>query len=342
MCGMIYDEPIFFEKNRVFRIYTGGRLLGEFVGDGSPDSSYPEEWIASDVKAQKSREHGEKEGVSRVRGTQWYLDDLLRKYPREILGEKKELGVLVKFLDSSIRLAAQAHPDSSYAQKYFGSTHGKEESWVVLAKRPGGCVYFGFQEGVTRAQFAAAIARSAEDKHVMETLLVRHEVEPGDVIFVPARTVHAIGAGCLMLEVQEPTDFTIEPEHWCGNFRLTEEEMYLGLDQETALDCFDFTVSREVKLAPAVLEARPGLLAESLIGPRQTRNFGVNRITLSGGAFVPRRDAGIYVVTGGTGEITGPGCSQPLRQGMYFLLPHAAAGKFTISGSMTVMECFAE
>lgn len=287
MCGMIYDEPIFFEKNRVFRIYTGGRLLGEFVGDGSPDSSYPEEWIASDVKAQKSREHGEKEGVSRVRGTQWYLDDLLRKYPREILGEKKELGVLVKFWTVPSgwrrrRIRTAVMPKNTLA----APTARRRAGWCWPSGR--GAVSTSASRRVSPGRSSPRPLPGARRISTSwRPCWYGMEVEPGDVIFVPARTVHAIGAGCLMLEVQEPTDFTIEPEHWCGNFRLTEEEMYLGLDQETALDCFDFTVSREVKLAPAVLEARPGLLAESLIGPRQTRNFGVNRITLPAARSYP-------------------------------------------------------
>ena len=124
------------------------------------------------------------------------------------LGDKKEIGILVKYLDSAIRLPVQAHPDKAFSRKYFDSEHGKEESWIVLDKREGGCIYFGFKDGVTKEQFSKAIEESKNDKYAMERLLVRHDVEPGDVIFVPAKAVHAIGAGCLILEVQEPTDFT--------------------------------------------------------------------------------------------------------------------------------------
>ena len=338
---MIYDMPIFFEKNRVFRVYQGGLLLGKYVGDGSLDSNYPEEWIASCVKAQNRQGGPEKEGVSKIEGEDIYLDELLQKYPREILGEKEEIGVLVKFIDSAIRLPVQVHPDKRFARKYFNSEHGKEESWVVLAKRPGGCIFFGFNDGVTRQQFEEAVEKSKNDKKIMEKLLVRHDVEPGDVIFVPARTVHAIGAGCLMLEVQEPTDFTIQPEYRCGDYELTEQEMYIGLDKNDALDCFDFEPIKKIKLKPEKTESGDGVQIDCLICSKQTDKFGLNRIILNGGNYVPKKDAGIYVVTAGRGKIAGDGYSRDLKQGEYFIMPHKAVGRYVLSGTMTVMECYA-
>lgn len=338
----VYEAPIFFNKNRVFRTYTGGKLLGEFVGDGSPDSYYPEEWIASSVKSTMNSNAQPKEGVSVVEGEGVYLDDLIAQYPQEILGpKKKEVGVLVKFLDSAIRLPAQTHPDKTYARKHFDSEHGKEESWIVLAKRPNGCVFFGFKDGVTREEFAEAIERSYSDKNIMETLMVRREIEVGDVIFVPAKTVHAIGEGCLMLEVQEPTDYTIQPEHWCGDMKLTEHDMFLGLDRETALDCFDYDPVDEVKLEPELMAEKKGVRTERLIGSKQTENFGVNRISLSGGEFVPDKAAGIYVITDGTGTVEGENYHRDLKRGDYFMLPHVVSGSYVLSGNMTVMECFA-
>ena len=338
---MIYNEPIFFEKNRVFRVYTGGKLLGDFIGDGSVDDFYPEEWIASPVEANNNR--GIKnEGVSVVSGTDILLTDLINKYKAEILGDKDEIGILVKFLDSAIRLPVQAHPDKEFSKKYFNSTHGKEESWIVLAKRPGGCIYFGFKPGVTRKQFEDAIDRSETEKNAMEELLVRHEVNVGDVVFVPAKTVHAIGAGCLILEIQEPTDFTIQPEHFCGEYHLNEQEMYLGLEREDAVDCFEYDPVDNVFIKPTLLSESATQKVESLISARESDNFAVNRITLSGGEYIPDKSAGIYVVTAGSGEIVGDSYKKTLKVGDYFLLPCCAVNKYKISGDLTVAECFAQ
>lgn len=66
-----------------------------------------------------------------------------------------------------------------------------------------------------------------------------------EALFACYPDIRAIGAGCLILEVQEPTDFTIQPEHWCGEYHLNDQEMYLGLDKDTALDCFRFDLYGE-------------------------------------------------------------------------------------------------
>lgn len=339
---MIYDKPIFFEKNRVYRTYKGGKLMGEFLGDETCDGNYPEEWIASAVEAKNSIQRKQKEGISKVKDSDFYLDDLIDAYPHEILGEKKDLGVLIKFLDSSVRLPVQAHPDKEFSMKYFNSSHGKEESWIILATRPGGCVYFGFKEGVTREMFSKAVDDSKTDMAAMEKLLIRHDVKPGDVIFVPAKTVHAIGAGCLILEVQEPTDFTIQPEHWCDGIKLSEKDMYMGLDKETSLDCFKYAQTELLKFQPAILDQKKGFRREMLIGKNQTDNFGVNKITIEieGGSYMPEISAGVYVILSGSGEVFDEESQHSVKQGDYFLLPHNAVGKCKISGNMTVAECF--
>ena len=144
-----------------------------------------------------------------------------------------------------------------------------------------------------------------------------------------------------MLEVQEPTDFTIQPEYWCGDYELTEDEMYIGLDKDTALDCFEFKNVKNIKLKPETIESGTGITVDCLIGVKQTKNFGLNRIILNGGNYVPKKTAGIYVVTEGGGKISGDCYSRNLKQGEYFLLPHAAVGRYILDGNMTVMECYA-
>lgn len=202
-------KPIFFERNRVGRVYTGGKLFHGFFGDEAVDGFMPEEWIASSVKALNKEMASEKEGVSRIKGTDIYFDELLEKYPLEMLGSSRKMRILVKILDSAVRLPAQAHPDKAFSKKHFNSEYGKTESWIILDKRPGARIYFGFRDGVDEETFKRAIDASEYDKDAMERLMEYSEPQIGDVYLVPAKTVHAIGAGCLILEVQEPTDFTI-------------------------------------------------------------------------------------------------------------------------------------
>ena len=337
---MFYDKPIFFEQNRVYRVYTGGKLFAGFFGDSSEDSFYPEEWVASPVKAMNKNSSGPKEGVSKLQGADLYFDDALKTYKQEMLGSRNDLGFLVKVLDSGIRLPVQAHPTKEFSRKYFHSEYGKAESWVILGLRENAKLYFGFQDGVTIEEFKAAVEKSEYDKEAMVGLIREVNVEKGDVLFIPAGAVHAIGYGCLILEVQEPTDFTIQPERWCGDVKLSDYEMYLGIDKETAFTCFDFEHKVQGKVKAQIIEKTEQFQYESLIGKQQTDCFRVNRIN-AGGTISLKEPASVYVVTDGNGVLSGQDYERNLKKGDYFFLPYNAAGKFSLSGnpSIEVIEC---
>lgn len=337
---MFYNYPVFFEKNRVFRVYKGGKLFADFFSDNSEDGNYPEEWVVSSVHALNEGSTDEYEGVSKIKGEELYLNDALKQYKTELLGEREDLGVLTKILDSAIRLPVQAHPDKPFSRKYFNSSYGKEESWYILATRPGGKIFYGFKDGVTLEQFEKAIDESENSKTVMEDLLDSFEVKPGDVVYIPAKMVHAIGAGCLLLEVQEPSDFTIQPERWCGDYKLSDNEMYLGLGRETALECFDVAKKYPAPIEPVLISEGEGVKYFSLIDERMTTSFAVRRIELTNGEFKLENGARIYVVTEGEGKIQGEGYEKPVKKGDYFLIPVAAEGKFTVSGNAHVVECY--
>lgn len=338
---MFYNKPVFFEKNRVFRVYLGGKLFSEFFGDDSVDGNYPEEWVASSVKALNEGSTDEFEGVSVIEGEGIYLSEATEKYKKEILGEREDIGILTKILDSAIRLPVQAHPDKAFSQKYFSSKYGKEESWVILATRPGAKIFYGFKDGVTLEDFEKAIDASETDTEVMEKLLKSIDVKAGDVIYIPAKLVHAIGSGCLLLEVQEPTDFTIQPERWCGEYRLSDNEMYLGLKRKEALECFDMQKQYPAPLEPRTILNENGVLYESMIDESITTSFSVRTVTLDSGEFTLSKSAAIYVVLDGEGEITGEGYQRKIGKGNYFLMPHNAVGKFSVSGKIKFAECFA-
>lgn len=335
-------KPIFFERNRVGRVYTGGKLFAGFFGDEPVDGFLPEEWIASSVKALNKETAGEKEGVSKIKNTEVYFDELLEKYPVEMLGNSQKMRILVKILDSAVRLPAQAHPDKAFSGKYFNSEYGKTESWVILDKRPGAKIYFGFKDGVTKEEFLAAIDESEQDKDAMERLMCYIEPEVGDVFLVTAKTVHAIGAGCLILEVQEPTDFTIQPEHWCDEYKLNEQEMYIGLSKEDAVCCFDFAKAPDARVMTREVVNESGLRVEKLIDETNTDCFCVNRICLENGEYTPdiKDSFGVYIVTDGAGKICGDGYEHEVKKGDYFFMPCCLMGKFVLTGILEVIECY--
>jgi len=337
------NQPVFFERNRVARVYRGGKLFHNFFGDAPVDENLPEEWVCSPVAALND---GGKptDGLSTVRGTDVFFRDLLTAYPDEMLGSRKSLGVLVKILDSAERLPVQAHPDKAFAKKHFNSEFGKTEMWLVLATRPDANVYIGFERGIGKSEFLAAVDASQTDRTAMEKLLHRQSVQAGDVYLIPAGMPHAIGAGCLILEVQEPTDFTVQPEAWCGSHRLSEYQKYLGLHPDTAVDCFDFSMTYDKALTiskrtPKSICSENNCNVESLISYGDTPCFAVNRLTLSDcpGFTLPRKPA-VFIVTEGRGAVTTTDKVVPLSTGDYFFLPHGASD-CTIFGSLTLIEC---
>lgn len=330
---MFFEQPIFFEKNRVFRVYTGGKLLGNLMGDDCTDGFFPEEWIASSVKAINLESRDENEGISKIKGEDIYFDKALNEHKKEMLGEKDNLGILVKYLDSAIRLPVQAHPDKAFSRKHFNSSYGKEECWYVLDTRPGACIYFGFDKGVTKEQFEDAVKKSETDKDAMEKLLKKYEVKKGDFVFIPAKAVHAIGAGCLILEIQEPTDFTIQPERWCGDYKLSDKEMYIGLEPETAMECFDFEEGKNPFMTPENKTTKDGVSITKLIDENTTESFSLTRVNIKGGKTLLSEGAAVYIVTEGAGKIKGNDYEKEVKKGDYFFLPYGARDKFFIESS---------
>ncbi|HOJ35580.1 MAG TPA: class I mannose-6-phosphate isomerase [Clostridiales bacterium] len=342
----ISRKPIFFERNRVFRVYLGGKLFNDFFGDEPTDGNYPEEWIASAVKALNSNSTDPNEGLSKVQGTDIYLDELIEKERENILGGHDSLGILVKMLDSAVRLPIQAHPDKPFSRKHFNSEYGKAEAWIVFATRENAKIYFGFKDKITKEEFVKAIERSETEKDAMEELLNEIPAKAGDVYFIPAKQVHAIGYGCMILEIQEPTDFTIQPEAWCADYKLNDYEKYLGLNPDDALECFDFSVYGDAavalgKKAPKIIKEDGGVVSEQLIGREDTPCFAVKRHTVTNGTFRELSAPAVYVVTDGEGEIKGEDYSKPIKKGDYFLLPKAAEGRFEIASnsSIQIVEC---
>jgi len=335
---MTINKPIFFEPNRVSRVYTGGKLFADFFGDNSEDGYFPEEWIASSVEALKGKDLSSNNGLSKVKGTDILFKDLLENNKKDMIGDCNELGFLTKILDSSIRLPVQAHPDKAFSRKYFNSEYGKAECWIVLDTRPNAKLYFGFKDGVIKEDFIAAIEKSETDKTAMVSLVKEIPVQKGDVFFIPPKEVHAIGAGCLILEILEPTDFTVEPEAWCGDYRLNDEEMFCGLPFDVAMECFNFGTDCNPKRQPKIIEETDEYVYEELIGKTDTDCFGVNRIKLNNGKFTLRAAPGVYVVTEGSGTIGG----KIIKKGDYFFHPYCLDGKCIVSTDLSIelVECF--
>ncbi len=347
----LVKEPIFFERNRVYRIYKGGMPYKEIFNDPNgyddgTDNMFPEEWVASKVKAINPRYFGKRDGVSVVKGTDIFLDDLLNDYKDDVLGERK-YDCLVKFLDSAVRLPFQVHPTKDFSRKYFHSEYGKTEAWLVVATRPGAKIYFGFKDKMTKERLSELEERSETEKDIMGGLLAGVDAKVGDMWLIKAGLIHAIGAGCTIIEVQEPTDFTIQPERWCGDYHISYEEEYIGLTKDVALDSINYDIYGDAakeyaRVTPSVAIDTPNYKKENLITYADTPCFAENRHTVrNGGSFVMDYAPSVYICLEGEGKITADGYEKPIKRGDYFLLPYAAEGKFTVSSDTeaVLVEC---
>lgn len=334
----IVTAPVFFERNRVYRIYSGGKPYKELFNDGyddGEDNFFPEEWVASRVKAINPRYFGKRDGVSVVRGTDVFFDDLLAQYPDELLGGRK-YDCLVKFLDSAVRLPFQVHPTKEFSRRHFNSEYGKTEAWLVVATRPNAKIYFGFKNKITKEELSALEERSETEKNIMGDLLAGVDAKVGDVWLIKAGLIHAIGAGCTIIEVQEPTDFTIQPERWCGDYHISYNEEYIGLDKDTALGAINYDIygdaAREfARVAPKTAIDTPLYKKETLITYDDTPCFAENRHTLKkGGSFIMDYAPCVYILLEGSAKIVGDGYERDVKRGEYFFLPYAAEGKFRV------------
>lgn len=206
-------------------LWGGEKLIREY-GISSPKTPLAEAWVlsahpdgdsrisfsdmarfsegtASSDRAEFSEETASSEGGFFSEGESFA--DYLKSYPEAAGSLGKAFPffpTLIKLIDAKKALSIQVHPDDSFALSREGQ-YGKTEMWIVLEREEGAFLYFGFQKDYTEEE----IRRAIEEEN-FPSLLCKVMVEPGDVFFIPAGTVHAIGAGILLAEVQQNSNLT--------------------------------------------------------------------------------------------------------------------------------------
>ncbi|MCL2507938.1 MAG: class I mannose-6-phosphate isomerase [Oscillospiraceae bacterium] len=352
---MSHKQPLKMLENRVWRIYLGGLLLDELRGKDGGDGCFPEDWLASVVPANNPprEDTPEREGLSRVElpdGSSAYLKDLIDADPEGFLGvghiEKfgVNFGVLTKFLDSAERLPIQVHPDKQAAKTLFSSDYGKTESWYILNGRAINgeepYILFGFKEDMTKERLRELF--DAQDIAGMAAAMHKLPVKAGDVFIIEGGTPHAIGPGCFLLEVQEPTDYTISLEK-CDmrGEKLPDFMCHMGLGFDKMFDCFHYEkhtrqeLLDKFKLEPKHLESGDGYALTEIIGYGRTACFALNRLEVSG-AYERRNTGKPYAlaVVAGSGSVAGTSA----KSGDCLFVP-AMAEDFTVTGELTLLEC---
>jgi mannose-6-phosphate isomerase len=184
----------------------GGRRLGELLGKPIGDGpTYAESWEVVDHRdGQSVVENGPLKGKT--------LGELAKEYSADLFGPipvPERFPLLFKYLDAQKTLSVQVHPNDAQAAKQSPPDLGKTEAWLVVAAEPGGLIYAGLKSGVTPSILAAAIEAGESDK-----CLHAFEPKPGDCVFIPAGTVHALGAGLVIAEIQQASNTTFRLFDW--------------------------------------------------------------------------------------------------------------------------------
>lgn len=244
--------------------------------------------------------------------------------------------LLAKFIDANAKLSVQVHPDDEYAAQYEGGKLGKTEFWYILAAEPNATIVHGFKAPTSTAQVQQAIKQAT-----LEELLHEEVVSAGDVIFVPAGTVHAIGSGVLLYELQEYSDITYRMYDYG---RLTATGMPRALHVERSLAVTHYTRSLQVKVQPVPLSAHGSyedrclvacqyfVTREIALKQQNNSTYGyMNGMTEKSCMLISSLGAEIQVSYGDRLSH----CEQ-LSRGQTMILP-AALGKYCIEGTGTLL-----
>ena len=347
--------------NRVRRTYLGGGRIDAFTGGSrlsrlstgeTPvvpvEMSMPEDWMASTTTAFNGTLEIEGEGLGR-------LED--GRLVKDVVGT---LPILVKLLDSDERLVIQAHPTVPCAKRLFNSPVGKTECWYFLpGTAPDACVYLGFKPGITRAAWEEAFwgglrscaaetdgggSRScatektdAQERVPPELLSFLHciPVKAGDFVFVDGGMPHAIGGGCFMIELQEPSDLMVVAERVTpSGRRIPDGKIFGSLDQEGMLDMYVYTGWTFDEVCAKYVRRRSGGDGPvcRILGAEQTDKFEMWRLRGDAAQSLDGARA-VAVVTSGAGVV----CGQPVKAGDRFVV--WGEPEISVQGDAEIVLC---
>jgi len=292
-------------------IWGGTRLVAEFGYDKN-FSRIAEAWVVSAHPAGQSTAFGGAfDGMP--------LGDILRAHPELCGGFEGDFPLLIKFIDAARDLSIQVHPDDKYAAAHENG-RGKTEMWYVMDAAPGAFIYYGFKNRVTPQEFSDAVAGGT----VCE-LLNKVTCKKGDVYFIPAGTVHAIGAGLLICEIQQSSNITYRIFDYN---RPGPDGKPRELHIQKAAEAAD--------LSPTRPDGRPRGKTRRIGSLERTVLARCNYFTsthYSGSGEIPcKKSWGLVTVLGGTGTLNG----QAVKKGDGAFIP-AGTEKLILTGDLELI-----
>ncbi|KGO84590.1 mannose-6-phosphate isomerase [Flavobacterium rivuli WB 3.3-2 = DSM 21788] len=314
--------PLVFEPILQDRIWGGTKLKTD-LGKNIPTQTTGESWELSTVQDNVSVvKQGEYAGKP--------LTDLLEQFPAEVLGTKvheqfgTQFPLLFKFLDAKEDLSIQVHPNDELAKKRHNS-FGKTEMWYVMQADEGSRIIVGFKEKSSPEEYLDKL----KNKNLID-ILNEQPVKKGDVYFLETGTIHAIGAGIVIAEIQQTSDITYRIYDWD---RVDANGNGRQLHVEEALEAMNYNPTDTKKEYTKNIN-------ESNVTV-DCPYFTTNYFPLEGSADITKdgKSFNVYICTEGEYSIDAEGETYSFKKGDTVLIP-AALKAFTLNGRATLLEIY--
>jgi mannose-6-phosphate isomerase len=299
--------PLKFETILKEKVWGGNALVTRYNKKSTSAAHIGESWELSAVAGDQSIiSNGFLAGNN--------IEELIEVYMGDITGDAvyekfgNEFPLLIKFIEAQEDLSIQVHPDNELAKKRH-KAYGKTEMWYILECKNGSKIYTGFKEGITKETYEEAV-KSGTIEEIMNT----ETVEAGDAFFTPAGRVHAIGAGIVLVEIQQTSDITYRIFDWNRKGSGKEKrELHLDL----ALDAIDFNQAGKNKIKlQSVINKTENIVSCEFFNTNFLRfNSSIDKEYYSNDSFV------VYICLEGEFSVCWDGNSEMVTKGETVLLP---------------------
>lgn len=304
----------------VFKQYIwGGDNLKKVYGKDTPEPPVAESWEIADLDDGKSiADGGECNKMT--------IGEICDKYGEEFYGRSMKKGepfpLLLKVLDANDKLSVQVHPNDDYAREHENGGKGKTEAWYILDAEEGAELIYGFKDGITKDDFKKAIADGC-----VEDILNKVKCSRGDVFYIPSGTVHAIGKGLMIAEIQQSSNTTYRVYDYN---RRDKDGNLRELHIDKALDVSSFeSVSGREKTKGFVTEAAGAVVRKIL----DNEFFGFDEIDIHG-EYTLNTNGILHLIFVADGALSIDDISA--KKGDSMLVP-ASTGEYSVLGNGKIL-----
>ncbi|PIB36208.1 mannose-6-phosphate isomerase [Reichenbachiella sp. 5M10] len=320
---MNVDYPMKFDPILKYRMWGGDKLV-DVLNKQSDEKNLGESWEISDVPGDASVvANGALKGKD--------LKELLKEYGAALIGQHNSerfgeaFPILIKYIDAKVPLSIQLHPNDALAKERHNS-FGKTEMWYVMDAEPDADLIVGFNKEVTKEEYVQHV-----EDNTLEDILNVEKVKKGDSFFINTGKIHAIGAGCLIAEIQQTSDVTYRVFDWN---RVDKDGKPRELHTDLALDAIDFEKKDDFWLDYAKLENSSNEIASC---PYFTTNYlpVIGKATKD---YATTDSFVIYMCVDGEGTVTANGHSVSIKKGETILIPAAIDQVQLVADGMELLE----